>query len=169
MTIIKYKHWSSCMEKPAAIGRERELRRCPECGVMHRGTQSRCKPCYATWGRGWRARNREKAREACRRYQGKYPERTKRNNRAQALRKNYGITIEVFEALLAKQNGRCAICGTDKPCGPGKKLMVDHDHKTGRIRGLLCNHCNSTIGYALECPDRLKKAIAYLEGGPNLR
>jgi len=93
----------------------------------------------------------------------------KKNNRVQSLKRAYGITEKQYDEMGEKQGWKCAICGTEKPGGPGKKLMVDHNHKTGEIRGLLCNHCNSTIGYALECPERLRRAIAYLEGGSYLR
>lgn len=58
-----------------------------------------------------------------------------------ALRKLYGITLEQYQELLAKQDGRCAICKRDRP------LSVDHCHTTGRIRGLLCSSCNIVVGH----------------------
>jgi len=57
---------------------------------------------------------------------------------------NYGITIEDYDAMLAAQGGGCAICHTPPR---SKRLHVDHDHADGRVRGLLCYHCNRTIGH----------------------
>lgn len=61
------------------------------------------------------------------------------------LRTTFGITTERFEALLANQNGHCALCSKDKPGGQGA-WHVDHDHATGTIRGLLCARCNQLLG-----------------------
>lgn len=76
-------------------------------------------------------------------------------------RRLYGISGEEFAALLASQNGRCAICGTDAPGGKGA-FHVDHCHDTGRVRGLLCHHCNLMLGNAKDDPARLAAAIRYL-------
>lgn len=81
--------------------------------------------------------------------------------------REYGITSEQYESLLRGQNYGCAICGT-KSTGvkePGKKersFMIDHCHKTGVVRGLLCHHCNLGIGQFRDRSDLLSKAIAYL-------
>jgi hypothetical protein len=71
----------------------------------------------------------------------------------------FGFGDAAYNALLDKQGGVCAICG-GPPAGSG--LHVDHDHKTGRIRGLLCMHCNLMLGYARDNPDILKKGMAFL-------
>lgn len=73
--------------------------------------------------------------------------------------KRYGITIEEYNAILIKQNGKCAICGNGST---EKDLSVDHDHITGHIRGLLCNSCNMAIGLFDENITLLRKAIDYL-------
>lgn len=76
------------------------------------------------------------------------------------LKKKYGLKVEEYEALAEKQNWVCAICG--KP--PGKRpLCVEHDHKTGKVRGLTCNKCNSILGMCDDDPDILRRAIEYLE------
>jgi len=54
----------------------------------------------------------------------------------------YGLTIDSYTALLDKQGERCAICRS-----PDRRLVVDHDHQTGRVRGLLCNRCNNHLGW----------------------
>ena len=59
------------------------------------------------------------------------------------LRREYGITVDVYDAMLHAQDGRCFLCGI-RP--QGKRLAVDHCHKTGRVRGLLCSSCNQELG-----------------------
>jgi len=72
----------------------------------------------------------------------------------------YNISIEDYEFMLEIQKNRCAICGSE----PTKKraLAVDHDHKTGQVRGLLCNTCNLGLGQFKDSKDLLLKAIKYL-------
>ena len=77
------------------------------------------------------------------------------------LKRKYGITIGEFEKLLEEQSFRCAICRTDD-WGRHNKPHIDHDHKTGRVRGLLCSRCNMGLGMFLDNPARLSSAIAYL-------
>ena len=76
------------------------------------------------------------------------------------LKQNYGMTPEEYSALLERQAGRCAICR--KP-PQTRRLAVDHDHKTGHIRGLLCPRCNRCIGLFQDRLDLLQRAASYLE------
>lgn len=80
------------------------------------------------------------------------------------LIRNYGITSEEFDALFEQQNGVCAICGQEEFHIWKRRLSVDHDHETGRIRGLLCHNCNNMLGHAKDNVKTLMRAIAYLEG-----
>ena len=74
--------------------------------------------------------------------------------------RKWGISQEEFDALCAKQNGKCTLCGEL----PGKLgLVVDHDHKTGKARGLLCNRCNSGLGFLRDDPTLLRNAANYIE------
>lgn len=73
----------------------------------------------------------------------------------------YGVTPEQYDALLLAQDNRCAICRTDTPGGRGT-WCVDHCHDTERVRGLLCNGCNTGLGQFQDDPDRLKAAAEYL-------
>ena len=68
----------------------------------------------------------------------------------------YGLAREEYADLREKQDGKCAICQE-----PGR-LGVDHNHEIGVVRGLLCNHCNSLLGFAKDSPARLFRAIGYL-------
>mgnify|MGYP001560667326 CR=1 FL=1 len=74
----------------------------------------------------------------------------------------FGITEKDYEVMYKKQNGVCSIC--KGPSLNGKRLRIDHDHKTGRIRGLLCNGCNLGLGNFKDSLDNLRNAFEYLEG-----
>jgi hypothetical protein len=81
-----------------------------------------------------------------------------------ALKSNYGLTLEQYEAMVAAQGGRCAICGTDHPGSSRIKYWsVDHDHETDAVRGLLCHGCNTGLGAFGDDIERLTKAVAYLQ------
>ena len=82
-------------------------------------------------------------------------------HRLLARRLRYGISKEQYDTRLAAQHGQCAICGaTEHILGT---LGVDHDHRSGRIRGLLCSFCNLAIGNMRDNPALLRKAATYLE------
>ena len=76
-----------------------------------------------------------------------------------SLESRYGLTPDAYRELVASHDGRCAICG-DQPPG---RLHVDHDHRTGKVRGLLCRGCNHALGNALDDPARLRAMAGYLE------
>lgn len=76
---------------------------------------------------------------------------------------NYGISQDQYEAMMAAQRGRCAICGTSEWMGKDKRPHTDHDHATGAFRGILCGNCNNGIGMLGEDPARLRAAADYLE------
>ena len=108
------------------------------------GKQSQCKQCKLEWAREYRRRCPEKARATQRR---------------SAILRRYGITIHEYKDMCASQNWVCAICGET----PKKRaLHVDHDHKSGKVRRLLCMRCNSVIGYVKEDVKILQNMIKYL-------
>lgn len=77
------------------------------------------------------------------------------------LRK-YGLSAEQYDAMLRRQNGVCAICGKPETSRKTKLLSVDHDHRTNRVRGLLCTRCNVAIGLLGHDASRLHSAVDYI-------
>jgi hypothetical protein len=75
----------------------------------------------------------------------------------------YGLSTGEYDRMAADQGGTCAIC--DAPPPEGKRLYVDHCHRTGHARGLLCRDCNLGIGKFNDDIDRLRSAVKYLERG----
>ncbi len=125
-----------------------------------------------TWPQGkintlWRARYKEnpaafKARN--KKYRLAHPERAKRTGKDWQLRSEYGITLERYEQMEVAQNGVCAICSRKQPdrTNRPKRLSVDHDHKTGQVRALLCDCCNRALGLLDDDPARAKALTDYL-------
>lgn len=74
------------------------------------------------------------------------------------LERVYGLTTEGYDKLLEDSGGQCAICGK------AAELVVDHDHVSGKVRGLLCRKCNVAIGSLGDSPETLRRAFAYLLG-----
>lgn len=100
-------------------------------------------------------RNYQKSREWIHRHW----DQALKQARKDRLKKHYGLTLQQYEDILKSQNGVCAICHA-----PPKKfsLPVDHDHKTGKIRSLLCIPCNVLLGRAKDNPDFFLRYIEYL-------
>lgn len=78
-------------------------------------------------------------------------------------KKRFGITLEEYNYLYDRQNGCCLICMRSE-AELGKRLVCDHDHSNGQVRGLLCSQCNKTLGSFKDDIERFKKAIRYLQG-----
>lgn len=102
-------------------------------------------PKQAEWSASWKQRNPEAAKAIQR-----------RANRTYAL-KQYGLTLEDFDKMVAEQGGACAICGTVP-----EQLCVDHCHEKGVVRGLLCSECNAGLGKLGDTIGALERAVAYL-------
>jgi len=82
----------------------------------------------------------------------------KRRARCYWLMVKYNLTLEEWEAILASQGGKCAICKKIM-----KKKNTDHDHKTGKVRGILCTRCNNLLGYVRDNPSHLRAAADFLD------
>jgi len=76
------------------------------------------------------------------------------------LKKRYGLTLAQYNDMLASQGGVCAICR--RQCESGRNLAVDHDHRTGEVRGLLCRLCNQAIGQFRDNPITIWRALEYV-------
>ena len=107
----------------------------------------------------WAVRNREKSRKQSKEQYDKNPQLW----RDGWLRRKYGITQTEYERLYSIQGGRCAICATEQPEGRYDVLVVDHCHKDGSVRGLLCDACNLGLGKFKDDTQALREAISYLE------
>ena len=83
------------------------------------------------------------------------------SDRKRYLKRKYGITVEQYDLILKKQGACCAICGGINP--NGQRLAIDHDHKTGHVRGLLCSKCNRGLGKFEDSIQLLQAAINYLK------
>jgi hypothetical protein len=126
------------------------MERCPECEEVkalgefprnrsaHDGRGGYCKPCHNAKGKVTYTRL----------YGG---------TRHYHLQRRYGISATKVDELITEQGGHCAICRD------GKAEHVDHEHLTGRVRGILCFNCNGGLGQFKDNPDVLKRAVAYLE------
>lgn len=106
----------------------------------------------------WYASNAKRVVESTKQWRKNNPEAHKKNTRKYHLKKHYGLTPEQYAVMRKAQHGRCAICRRRSP----RRLHVDHCHRTGRLRALLCNRCNLGIGYFDDCPALMRKAAAYL-------
>lgn len=115
------------------------------------GSTSWCKTCANTSSKAWNKVNLEKAKDF-------------------KLKRRYGISFEDYCQLLRRQNGTCAICKNpenyfDYRTKKLKLLSVDHDHKNGNVRGLLCEPCNKALGLFKDNIDALNRAVKYLTDG----
>jgi hypothetical protein len=162
------------------------VKRCKSCGVekpfdaFYRnatgrdGRRPECKTCTSNARKSWYRANRARViahasawqRANAERYsqrQREYREAGRRDYRAEHLRWAFGITQADYVDMLDAQRGGCAICGA-RPVDGGH-LHVDHDHSTGRIRGLLCFRCNNALGLLKDDRSRLQRAAEYVDPG----
>lgn len=111
-------------------------------------------------------KEKEKRRESAKmRAKNMTAEQRKRRGPCGYIYSQYGITFEEKEAILASQGFACAICKTELLL-KDRRTHIDHDHRTGAVRGLLCSDCNTGLGFYKDQPQYLRNAIAYLEREP---
>ena len=95
--------------------------------------------------------------------------RTIEDRRRTHLKTTYGLTLEDYEEMLSKQDGKCAICQVSQDISIDRRgrvkstLYIDHCHKTGKVRGLLCSLCNNGLGNFRDSDELLNKAVEYLK------
>lgn len=150
------------MKTPAQIRAQKNfLLRNP---TYHRDRYSKNVEDYKARSKAYYAKNPEKCKAANRAYYRKYPEKYKSTQRTCALRTYYGMSISDYDTMLKKQNGKCAICRRKNLSRRYRHFHIDHDHKTKRVRGLLCHTCNLSLGIFSDSVKILNTAIKYLKG-----
>ncbi len=108
------------------------------------------------------AKNKEKYQEYGRRWRMNNPEKVEKKNRQHFIArrlKNTGFTVEMYEKTLLQQKGLCAICGIDLTI---VQANADHDHESGKPRGVLCSRCNVMLGMAKEETTVLLAGVDYI-------
>jgi hypothetical protein len=100
----------------------------------------------------WRSKNQDRIKIYILRKKNEIPTYSRRAK----LKSRYGMSVEDLTRMTAEQNKLCKICGKEK------ELVVDHDHKTGKVRGLLCRLCNIGLGSLNDNVGNLENAIKYL-------
>ncbi len=120
--------------------------------------KSTCRKCDAKIMREWCKRNPDKAAKATRSYYQKNGDYWRLWRRC----KDKGITIKEYLEMFRVHNGRCDICGVFH-LELNRSLCIDHNHETGKIRGLLCDSCNQMLGRAKDNPVILEQAVSYLK------
>lgn len=181
---VSMRSWNTtnvyCSRVCADTGQKRTvgpLKKCSRCkeertlSDFHRnrstwdGYASECKPCLRARRTQFRYSNPEEYRKQNRENARKKRQRqVDRCGAAKSVLAVYDLTEDQFIALREKQGNRCSICG-QTPHAP-ERFHIDHDHATGAIRGLLCRHCNSGLGFFKDDVGRLAAAIGYLSRRP---
>lgn len=112
---------------------------------------------YNKRSREWRAKNKDKIKATITRFYLNHP-----SKRREKTLKKYGLTVESYADMLAEQGGKCAICGLPQ-LEATSPFSVDHCHKSGKVRGILCFVCNTTLGRVHDNTQILFSMINYLE------
>jgi hypothetical protein len=148
---------------------------CSTCGTNPpRAMRKTCQRC-ADLIRDWRKRNPDRHRKVAKaehqRNKAQYRVRERRwfaadpnrqvNKRIRRTIGDARFGVELYQQILTAQKNRCRICGAPPN---GKRLFIDHEHVSGRLRGLLCSNCNCGIGLFKDNPGRLRAAADYIEG-----
>lgn len=147
---------SWCKECVRKLNREKYARNPGPQKKAHKALYERDKKKIYARHRKWNKDNPERVRELCRNSRKKAKRERPNVIQDSYLRRTYGISLVQFDELVLAQGGCCAVC--DCPA----KLCVDHDHKTNKVRGLLCGNCNRAIGLLKDSPSRAQKVAWYL-------
>jgi hypothetical protein len=156
------KRCGHCKEVKPLSGFYKNQCRCKQCDAYKHSQYMKTdagKKCKKEISRKYEQNNKLVCSERKRNYTKKHPDETK----SYFLTKNYGITLGKYNLMLFTQNGLCAICRNLSKDKRKKYLCVDHDHQTGKNRGLLCSKCNIGVGQFNDSAENLRRAAEYLE------
>lgn len=128
-------------------------RRCKECRSKYDGTRARIDA---------RIKYNKEHPEQVQAYYRQYGRSNRNKKYGNKIYRKYGLTLEQYHIMLESQDGRCAICESMIPGGAAINFHVDHDHKNGVVRGLLCTNCNLGLGNFKDNINNLLRAIDYL-------
>ena len=118
-----------------------------------------CKSCSREYQKNYREKNKDILKEKKKNYHSQ----TKDYRRWYTLKVRYGITKDDYNKILHSQNGKCAICENTKSGHRNTdEMVVDHCHKTNKVRGLLCNRCNTLLGLIEDNPNFINNVSNYL-------
>jgi len=139
---------------------------CTGCGGPRGAKRARCNECEAKYQREYRHGVVIKESPLTLEQRTERRKQSQRESKRRTELRRYGTTPEEWDRVLVAQGNCCAICRTNTPTGAGAKYghwHTDHDHATGKLRGLLCSSCNLLLGHAEDNPARLRAAANYLE------
>ena len=121
-----------------------------------------CKKCCYEYHKEYRKSNRVKLNKTGKKWASKKRASDPLYARKSKLKYKYNLTLADYDKMLGAHDGKCAICGGVNK--NGRRLCVDHNHKTNKIRGLLCKDCNLILGFAKDSVGTLLTAVTYLRG-----
>jgi hypothetical protein len=137
-------------------------KRKPIDGNRHRKRYAENRDAQLAYNKARYIKEKDKLRAESKKWLDAHPEQRREYVRASQTKRRYGLTREQHRALYAAQNGCCAICKIEET-KLKRRLCIDHDHKTNKVRGLICHPCNVIIGHAGEKTETLIETILYLE------
>lgn len=159
------------LECPSRKGRRRPVPTCHPKSKLY--ARELCRKCYEKWLRQTNPAFAERQRKNCRLWVKNYADKKRKSDKkwlakqdtlyrwARHLKSRFGITPEEYYKMLASQKGVCNIC--ERSPKPSKRLAIDHCHKTGKIRGLLCFRCNYGLTFFSESEKMLLKAASHVK------
>lgn len=173
-----------CAEPLISSLKENMLKQCTRCNIekdirlyacdkyKKDGRRSQCKECNKLDHLKRYTANPARERARCDAYRAfqkiENPGKLELSSKKTKLKSTYGMTIEDFENMKDAQGGCCYVCRVAETSLKGRSLCVDHDHNTGKIRKLLCNSCNTSLGLLKENIDIMESLIAYVKENSKL-
>lgn len=161
---------SANAEKRIVSNLKTGVKKCSKCGVVKSlgefynvkgrpGVSSWCKKCKLDQNKKYAKNPEVAARKKL--WKKKYNLGTKDLRKFNRMKNLYGLSFDEYMRMVESQGGKCAICG--KKLSGVRGVNIDHCHKTGKVRGLLCRSCNLGLGFFRDNNDILDKAIQYLK------